>query len=225
MRLRNCMRLGLLAASCMPTAAWAKSDVQMWTVASANVKLSDKWRLSEEVIGRFSSNRDGLYEIEAVTMLGYRLAKNVTLAAGYVHNPQYAGGNFTIMERRAREQLSIDNFAKLGSGKLSARARFEQRWRDNIDRTGWRFRPYLKYSLPFAGKATLNFSTEPFFNLNTTSFQRQSGLDRVRNLVTIAAPLSKKINAEFGYMNQHGFVRHGEDSSDNIAYAALSANF
>jgi len=129
------------------------------------------------------------------------------------------------MERRAREQVSIDNFAKLGLGKFSARARLEQRWREGIDGTGWRFRPYLKYSLPFAGKAALNFSTEPFFNLGTTSFQKTDGLDRVRNLVTISSPISKRVNGEFGYMNQHGFVRNGEDSSDNIAYFALSASF
>ena len=213
------------AVMVMPACAWAKSDSQIWGTASANIKLSDKWRLSEEVVTRFSDNRDGLYEIEAVTMLGYRPTKNVTLSAGYVHNPQYAGGDFTIMERRAREQVSIDNFAKLGLGKLSARARLEQRWREGIDGTGWRFRPYLKYSLPFAGKAALNFSTEPFFNLNTTPFQKTDGLDRVRNLITVSAPISKKVNGEVGYMNQHGFVKNGEDTSDNIGYFSLTASF
>jgi hypothetical protein len=214
-----------LAALALPAAVSASSDSQIWATASANVKLADKWRLSEEVVTRFSDNRDGLYEVEAVTLLGFRPAKNVTLSAGYVHNPQYAGGDFTVMERRAREQVTVDNFIKLGAGKLSARARLEQRWREHVDGTGWRFRPYLKYSLPLMGKAALNLSSEPFFNLNTTTFQRTHGLDRVRNLVTISAPISKRVNGEVGYMNQHGFVRGGEDSSDNIAYFALGASF
>ena len=47
-------------------------------------QLSDRWRLSEEVVTRFSDNRNGLYEIEAATMLNYRLRKNVTIAAGYI---------------------------------------------------------------------------------------------------------------------------------------------
>jgi hypothetical protein len=47
----------------------------------------------------------------------------------------------------------------------------------------------------------------------------------VRNLISISTPLSKRINGEAGYMNQHGFVRGGEDTSDNIAYFALSASF
>jgi len=217
------LRAALLAAAWLvPGAASATSDSQLWTVTSATVKLSDRWRVSEELTTRFSDNRHGLYEIESNTLLGYRLNKVVTLWAGYTHDPQYAGGDFTIMEHRAREQVTFDNVAKLGPGKLSARIRMEQRWRDGIDGTGWRLRPYLKYSLPIAGKMALNLSSEPFFDLNTTIFQKKSGFDRVRNLVTLSAPLSKKLTAEIGYMNQHGFVRGGPDTSDNIAYFAVA---
>jgi hypothetical protein len=217
------LRVALLAVPWLvPGAASATSDSQLWTVTSATVKLSDRWRVSEELTTRFSDNRHGLYEIESNTLLGYRLSKVVTLWAGYTHDPQYAGGDFTIMEHRAREQVTFDNVAKLGPGKLSARIRMEQRWRDRLDGTGWRLRPYLKYSLPIAGKVALNLSSEPFFDLNTTIFQKKSGFDRVRNLVTLSASLSKKLTGEIGYMNQHGFVRGGPDTSDNIAYFAVA---
>jgi hypothetical protein len=205
-----------------PAHAWAASDEQLWATGSATVKLADKWRLSQELTTRFSDHRNGLYEIESNTLIGYRVGGGVTVWAGYTHDPQYDGGDFTAMEHRAREQLTIDQLAQVGSGKLSGRLRLEQRWREHVDGTGWRFRPYLKYSLPIAGKTALNLSTEPFFNLNTTAFQRQSGLDRVRNLVTVSTPLTKSLTGEVGYMNQHGFVRGGEDTSDNIAYFGLS---
>jgi hypothetical protein len=205
-----------------PAKAWAASDEQVWATASATVKLADKWRLSQEIVGRFSDNRNGLYEVESNTLVGYRLSKVTTLWAGYTHDPQYSGGDFTIMEHRAREQVTFDGFAKLGAGKLSGRMRLEQRWREGVSGTGWRLRPYLKYSLPLHGKTALNISSEPFINLNTTGFQRTNGLDRVRNLVTVSTPLTKSISGEVGYMNQHGFVRHGPDTSDNIAYFALS---
>ena len=97
----------------------------------------------------------------------------------------------------------------------------EQRWRHNVDGTGWRVRPYLKYSLPIAGKTALNFSTEPFVNLNTTPFQKRTGVDRVRNLVTVSTPLTKNLSGELGYMNQHGFIKSGPDTSDNVAYIGL----
>ena len=212
----------LMAAIMVPTPAFAKSDEQLWTTAGANVKLSDNWRLQQEVVARFSDNRNGLYEIESTTLLGYKLNKIVTVSAGYVHNPQYAGGDFTVMEHRAREQVSFDNFAKLGSGKLSARMRLEQRWREGVDGAGWRARPYVKYSVPLKGKTALNFSNETFVNLNTTPFQRQDGFDRMRNLVSISTPLTKSLNGEAGYMNQYGFVRGGDDTVDHAAYFAVS---
>jgi Protein of unknown function (DUF2490) len=204
------------------TPASASSDQQIWATTSASVKLSDRWRLSQEIVARFGDARNGLYEIESNTLLGYRLNKVVTVWAGYTHDPQYVGGDFTVMEHRAREQVTFDNAVKLGPGKLSLRARFEQRWRDGVDGTGWRVRPYAKWSLPLKGKVALNLSSEPFINLNKTSFQARTGLDRVRNLITVSGPLTKKLNAEAGYMNQHGFVRGRPDTSDNIAYFAVS---
>ena len=204
------------------SAVSATTDDQLWTTASATVKLSDRWRLSQEVVARFSDNRNGLYEIESNTLLGYRLNKVVTIWGGYTHDPQYAAGHFSVMEHRAREQVTFDNLTRIGPGKLSARIRLEQRWREGVDGTGWRLRPYAKYSLPLHGKTALNFSSEPFLNLGTTSFQRTNGLDRVRNLVTISTPLTKSLSGEAGYMNQHGFVRRGPDTSDNVAYFAVS---
>ncbi len=212
----------LVALGMLATPAFAKSDEQLWTNGNVTAKLSDRWRLSEEVTIRFSDNRKGLYELESNTLLGYRLNKVVTLWAGYTHNPQYAAGDFTVMEHRAREQVTFDGFARLGNGKLNGRIRLEQRWRNGVDGTGWRVRPYLKYSLPIAGKTALNLSSEPFFNLNSTPFQKKTGLDRMRNLISISTPLTKTLTGEAGYMNQHGFVRGGPDTSDNVAYFGLA---
>ena len=216
--------LALFAAIALPTAASATTDDQAWSTTSATVKLDDHWRVQEEITARWSDNKNGLYEIESNTLLGYRLNKVVTLWAGYTHDPQYSAGNFTRMEHRAREQVTFDSFTKIGPGRLSGRLRLEQRWRDGLSGTGWRLRPYLKYSLPLAGKTALNLSSEPFINFNTTSFQTKSGLDRVRNLITVSTPLSKKVGVEAGYMNQHLFIDGKPDESDNIAYFALSLN-
>jgi len=218
------MAPALLVAGLAASPASAASDNQVWGNLNVSVKLSDRWRLSDEGTIRFSDNRNGLYEVEANTLLGYRLDKVMTVWAGYTHNPQYSSGDFTVMEHRAREQVTFDGFAKIGTGKLNGRLRFEQRWREHVDGTGWRVRPYLKYSVPIAGKTALNLSSEPFFNLNTTPFQRRTGLDRVRNLITISTPLTKSLSGEAGYMNQHGFVRGGPDTSDNIAYFGLAVS-
>lgn len=222
---RTVLAIGMGAiAAAVPAPALAREDEQLWTTANVNVKLGDKWRLQQELVTRFSDNRNGLYEVESSTLLGYRLATNVTLAGGYVHDPQYSGGDFTAMEHRFREQVTFDNLAKVGPGRLSARMRFEQRWRDHIDGTGWRMRPYIKYSVPLGGgsKTSLTLSNETFINLNRAPFQGQGGLDRMRNLIAINTPLTKTLSAEVGYLNQHGFVRHGEDTSDNVLSISLN---
>ena len=206
------------------TSARASSDSQIWTTEAVNLKLGGNWRAQEELVERFSDNRNGLYEIESNTLLGYKLSKSTTLWAGYTHDPQYSGGNFTVMEHRIREQVTFDNVVKLGAGKLSFRLRGEERWRRNVDGTGWRLRPYVKYTLPLAhgSKTNLVLSAEPFINLNTTPFQKQPGLDRIRSLIAINTPISKRLTAEIGYLNQHGFVRGGPDTSDHVASVSLS---
>lgn len=204
---------------------WASEDTQLWLASGVNLKLDGKWRLSEDLIARFSDDRDGLYQLQSATLLHYKLGKDVTVAAGYVHSPQYSDGDRTSLERRAREQIAVDNVARIGGGKLSARIRMEQRWRDNADGTAWRIRPYVKYSLPLRGKTSLVLSNETFLNLNATAFQQRDGLERMRNLVAINTPLVKNVTMEVGYLNQYGFVRGGEDTSDHVASLAINASF
>lgn len=208
------------------TPALSKTDSQLWVTGAATIKLSDNWRLSEEVTTRFSDDRDGLYEIEINSLLGYRLSKVTTVWAGYTHDPQYADGDFTTMEHRAREQVTFDKFATLGPGTLSGRIRTEQRWRSNADGTGWRLRPFIRYTIPFhqGGRSGVTFTSEPFFDLNTTSFQAKSGLDRIRNLVAVTTPIGKRLTGEFGYLNQHIFIDGQPDESDNIAWLSISAS-
>ena len=223
--MKGFLQVAAAAAAIMLAApASAADDAQLWTGGNVTVKLSDHWRLSEEITARFSDNRNGLYEIESNTLLGYRLSKNVTLWAGYTHDPQYAAGDFTVMEHRAREQVTFDKLAELGGGKLNGRMRMEQRWREGVDGTGWRLRPYLKYALPVrkGSRTAFVLSTEPFFNLNRTMFQRSTGLDRVRTFVGVSVPLAKTLAADAGYLNQHTFVRDGPDTDDHVASVSLN---
>jgi hypothetical protein len=202
----------------------AADDSQLWASTAATVKLSDSWRLSQDATIRFSDNRNGLYEVELNTLLGFVVAKGVTVWAGYTHDPNYTAGDFTVMEHRAREQITFDKLAEIGGGKLSGRLRTEQRWREGMDGTGWRVRPFVKYSLPLhkGGKTAFVVSAEAFVNLNTNAFQRRSGLDRTRTFVGLSAPLSRAISAEAGYLNQHSFVPHGPDNDDHVASISIN---
>lgn len=216
--------LGVLLTLAWSGAAQAREDHQLWTGGALNLKLGGKWRLNQELVARFSDNRNGLYEIESNTLLGYALSPTVALAAGYTHDPQYAAGHFTVMERRAREQVTVDKLFKLGRGSVTGRLRAEQRWRDGLGGTAWRLRPFLRYSGPLLGKAKLVVSNETFVDLNTTGFQRQPGVERMRNFVGLNLPLSKKLALEAGYLNQHFFIRSGDDENDDVASVTLTAS-
>ncbi|MEQ7873491.1 DUF2490 domain-containing protein [Sphingomonas sp. ASV193] len=211
----------------LPSTASAGDDFQQWLTSNTSVKLDSHWRLSNELVLRFSDQRHGLYEVENSTLVGYQLNKKIGFWAGYVHDPNYAGGDFTVMEHRAREQVTFDNVASLGSASLSFRARTEQRWRDGVGGTGWRFRPYAKLALPLGGKTapSLVFTTEPFINLNRTSFQTINGFDRVRNAVALSVPLSKTIKADIGYLNQYRVVKNGPDQMDHALTGTIGLSF
>jgi hypothetical protein len=223
---RNSWRMILLAGSAvaLPAAAHAGDDTQFWQTVNVGVDLGHGFKVTNETVLRTSDHK-GFYEVEDNLLLGYKLNKTVTVWAGYTHDPNYSHGDFTVMERRFRQQVTFDNFAKLGDVKFSARMRGEERWREGVAGTGWRLRPYVKATMPIVGKTALVVSNESFFNLNKMAFQKQSGLDRMRTFIGVNTPLVKHVAIEVGYLNQHGFVRSGPDTDDHVLSASLNASF
>ena len=220
----NFLPLALTATLGAAVPATASEDTQYWQTLNLTVALPGNFKISNETVRRSSEAR-GFYEIENNVMVGKKVNKVVTLWLGYTFNPQYNHGTFRQREHRFRQQINFDNFAKLGKVKLSGRMRLEQRWREGQPGTAWRLRPQLKASTPLAGRITISVSSEAFIDLNNTGFQRVDDLERMRNAVFITVPLNKKISVDFGYLNQHGFVPNGPDSSDHVLTTGLSASF
>jgi len=215
--------VALLAATAA-TPALAKSDTQYWQTVLVNAKLTDDVVLSNETVFR-SGDAKGFYEIENNLMVGYKLDKHVTAYVGYTADPLYLKGSYTTMENRFRQQVSFDNFVILGKVKLSGRLRLEERWRDGFTGTAWRLRPQAKISVPVHGKTALNVAHESFIDLNTNGFQKVSGLERMRNSISVSTPIAKHFSLELGYLEQHGFVPGAEDTDDHVATIQLSASF
>jgi hypothetical protein len=213
--------LGLSMFSAAPALA---DDTQAWGILTVNGAISGPVRGSSETVLR-TSDAKGFYELEQNFMIGYKADKTFTFWLGYTHDPQYSHGNFTVMERRFRQQVQFDNFAHIGKIKFNGRMRLEERWRENQPGTGWRLRPYVKAIVPIQGKTALNLSVEPFIDLGRTGFQKVDGLERTRTQISISTPISKHLGIEVGYLNQHGFVRNGPDTNDHVAVVGLTANF
>lgn len=211
----------------LPAAALA-DDAQHWEVLSVTVGTHDGWRFSGENITRTSQAR-GFYELEQNLMVGHTLdfagVKGVTVWLGYTHDPIYSHADFSVMEQRFRQQLTIDRLARIGPVKLSGRLRMEERWREGQAGMGWRLRPFVKGTLPVAGPFSLVASHESFLDFTRTAFQRKSGEERMRNFAGLDLRMSRHVLLELGYLNQHGFVSGGADSTDNIASMELRAAF
>lgn len=222
MTFRYLMLFALTAA--FPQPALAENDFQQWVGLTARIDLSDAFSIQTDNQARFSNDRGGLYQLQSSILLAYKAAPNVTVAAGYLHSPNYNGGTFTTMERRAREQVTVDNIVKLGPAVLGARLRTEQRWRDDTAGTAWRLRPYARLSLPLGGKTdpTLHLSEEVFINLNTTRFEQVHGVERLRSAISLAIPISSTVRIDAGYLNQHRFIRDNEDRSEHILTGSLA---
>ena len=218
-------RLLLAAASfAVATPAMASEDGQYWQTATINVNLPSNFKLQNETVFR-TSDAKGFYEIENNLMLGRKLNKNVTVWLGYTFDPQYSHGNFTVREHRIREQVNVDNFAHIGKAKFSGRLRLEERFREGIAGTGWRFRPAVKVSMPFIGKTTFSLQHESFIDLNTTSFQKTGGYDRMRNSAYVTVPVAKRVSFDLGYLSQYTFVQGGPNNNDNVFTLGLTASF
>lgn len=216
----------LLAAALWGSAtpAMASDDGQYWQTATINVNLPKNFKLQNETVLRTSDAR-GFYEIENNLMIGRKVNKTVTLWLGYTFDPQYSHGDFVVREHRFRQQVSFDNFAHIGKARFSGRLRLEERFREGQAGTAWRFRPAVRVTMPFIGKTSFGMQHESFIDVNTTGFQRVGGYERMRNSAFVTVPLSKKFSFDFGYLNQHGFVRNGPDTDDHAFTLGLTASF
>jgi len=216
------------AALAWPHCALASDDQQVWLTAASTISLNDSVKVSQETILRFGNDRGGLYEIETNLLLGTRVSRHLGIWAGYTHDLLYNGGRFARLERRGRQQITLDDLAKLGPGTLSLRFRLEERWRDGQQGTAWRARPFVRFQIPLGTRrkwGALVLSHESFVAFNRTGFQAQVGEDRMRNLVVLRVPVLPHVQAEAGYMNQYLFVRGGEDHVDHAASLGLNFTF
>jgi hypothetical protein len=210
---------------CAP--ANARDDRQQWLAASATGALKGKLLGTADVVVRSGDRADGVYQLNASAMLGWQLSGSTTVFAGYLRGYMYDDDQPVPVEDRARQQLTTQ-LGDLGGGALSLRLRTEQRWRGDGEDTAWRARAQLRWSRPLGSKAegpALTLAHESFVNLNTAGWGPEGGYERMRNSAGVSLPLIEDVRAELSYVNQHGFVSDGEDTSDHALQLALAYSF
>ena len=201
----RCLLIALLLPLAAPACAAADEDTQLWTVLSASGKLHGRLMGNIDAVVRTSTEQDAVSSAEATAMLGLHVSDRATLwAGGGISRIRVAGrGEATL--HRGRQQFNLA-LGKLGRATLSARTMVEERWWLGQGGAGVRIRQQLRVSEPVGRKKTAIFvTTEPIWNLNSTSWGQRQGLNRLRSSIGLSLAVTPHLRGDFGYLNDYDF--------------------
>lgn len=222
--LMRCMRHVFLAMTALGCAAApaASAENQIWTDFAVRAKpfANDRIELSLDTSLRFQPDGD-LDTIEIRPGIGYKLDKRFRLSGGYLYGSTRREGPDRI-EHRLWQQLNYD-IAEYGTGKLSGRSQFEQRWREGAGDTGWRLRQQFSYTRPLEGTPfTLGISSDVFVELLETDWGTRPGFTENRARATLQWEVGQGTTFQAGYLNQY-LNRTGQpDDIHHHLYLAVS---
>jgi hypothetical protein len=196
---RPLLAVPLLAAS--PSAYAQQEDEQLWLQLNTHVPLDANTRITLEQIARFSDRQDGLTQSELGVLIGQRVSKNFELGFGYRH-VGFHNLNTALDEERFRQQV-VGTF-----GSITTRFRVDERFHPHGKEVGIRIRPLVRYNHKLNDKGLAAFvSHESFYLPNATKWGQRRGYERMRNSVGLMLPVSPKISADVGYLNQYRLAR------------------
>lgn len=239
--MRSLSLLRWLGACCVLTAvaffktttAFAETtdDTGLWTAVFAQGDLyfhaeDTKWRWWFDSQLRFFHDDDGFGQSLVRPGVGYKLTDKLTVWSGYAWAYTEQGSSPGTNENRVWEQVTWSH--DFNPTMLSLRSRFEQRFMENGDDTGLRFRQSfgLRRPISFAPKFTWVASDEVFFHLNDTDWGTRAGLDQNRTFFGVGwnpAP-DHPWRLEVGYLNQFVNRSTGDDTSNHLLTVNLFWN-
>jgi len=184
-----------------------------------------RWRFEGQA--RFLDNADDFSQGIIGVDLGYAFTDDMAVWLGYAWVPTSPIGGQNFDEHRIRQQLTWSK--KLTPVTLSSRTLMEQRFLENGDDTGWRFRQRFGLAHPFSFEPRFSLVgyDEVFFNLNDTNWGADSGFAQNRAFGGFGwgFDASRRIRTAIGYLNQ--FIRRpsADDAMNHILSINISMTF
>lgn len=221
-------RLALVAigaALLAPTPALAtEEDFNIWGGQFVFVDLDEDgdWYVRGEAQERFTNDADRLGQLLLRSFVGYRISDNIDFGGGYAYILTDPVGPVEVNEHRIYQEVNVALYNANGV-KVTSRNRLEQRFYEESDQTGWRYRNLVQATVSISENNNLVLYTEPFIGLNDVQFNRE-GVANWRNFIGVSVPLGENFTLTPGYLNQY-VVRDGEDRMDHIANMAIAARF
>jgi hypothetical protein len=158
--------------------------------------------------------------------LGWALDERVTAWAGYAWIQVDPVGVAPFDENRVWQQVTwnvpVEGFT------LLSRTRLEQRFIEGSGDTGWRFRQFVKATLPLSpdGDVFASAYDEIFHDIDDTAWGQRQGLRQNRAFAGLGWRFDPERNwsLEVGYLNQW-LDRPGEDAMNHILSINVFMNF
>jgi hypothetical protein len=199
------------------TTAWADvlEDFRIWENVTArgnfgfinpdNPELK-RWRWWAEGQLRYRESGKELDQSLLRPGIGYALTDRSTVFVGYAHVTNHPAGMGAVHENRIWQQYQWSGPTPLGA--FISRSRLEQRWQENGNDTGVRFRELVKFNWPFSFHPAASFvlADELFINLVGTDWSvlaSKQGFDQNRGFAGIGYRFTPIVLMEVGYMNQY----------------------
>ncbi|WP_240500010.1 DUF2490 domain-containing protein [Sphingomonas montana] len=180
-----------------------QEDEQFWLQVNSNVPVTDKLRLTLEQIGRLSDAAGGLFHTELGGIVSYRASAAIEFGVGYRHVSGHNGN-------RADDESRIRQHVVATFGAVTTRLRLDERFHPDGDEIGFRIRPFIRYTHPLGRNGSALFvSHESFYLPNSTRWGQRRGYERMRNTAGFVLPLSRRLSADVGYLNQFRPERRG----------------
>lgn len=228
----TCLLLAILLAAPHAASAESLEDFQTWgniTAVGSFGFVDPKFKSVRywlEGQGRFGEDTSRLSQSMVRPALGYALNDNASVWLGYAWiftDRPFTGRRFD--ENRIWQQFLWTQPTSFGT--FTSRSRLEQRFAETGSDVGWRFRQFVKLSVPldFAPDFSLVGWEEVFVRINKADWSGDDGLDQNRLFVGLGYNVNKEIRTEIGYMNQ--YIRRAEapDRISHVLSVSLFLNY
>ena len=197
---RVVLALAFVACSTWPAAAQDTTDVQLWWLNVATVRLSENWRLHLEEQPRWFNDVSESFQIITRTAAGRRINDGLTLWGGYawVAKPP---GEGVQHEHRLWQQASV-TLPKAEQWTPSLRFRLEQRFQGEWADTSHRARMMARGVRPITGDGRWSVVgyDEVFLTLDETEDGPLQGYDQNRLFAGVLRRVNAHVGLELGYM-------------------------
>ena len=202
-----------VACAALPLSAAAETDEapELWFNPSVEWSLDDDTAVELETAQRLRREEDGRADTYFARLwLNQDVSDDLTASAGVERRENQPGAD----ETRLLQQLSVSR------GVLRGRLRLEQRFVENADRTGVRFRPRLGVAVPITddGRWSAKADAELFLTLRSTSLDGDEGLTGLRTQIGAEYEVNDRLSVTLAYLRAQE-IREGRP--DVVGHAPL----